>query len=430
VTFLRWLGALIFVLTIGTRNAHADGVVMFMSRTGTHLVAERTQNAVIIWRDGFERLLLDVELSGADLGGGVGTGQLLWIVPIPASEAEIRVDALPGYPVCFGQPVKAQAIRSMRHATGIMALTQLWTIPLVLPALLVRSPPQAPPTLVETHFEKNGVAVEVIAGESSATLTERVKQLGGELPEATRRSFERHVGPQHAFVLYRIADFPTARLAAEPHGLALSLEFPSRTGYFPLAASATVPGSALAIRLVAAGFVEPVGGIPPRMSVDYVKGNCEVPSDASPATRNLFQGADQPYTVFNTNAEPSALVGNLEFVPGTPQEVRLADFFVATAMGKLLALGLGVVVFGAIAVLATLLATVVWPARTRPSRQVFVGIGLLHIATVVAPLLASLVLARRLGVPRGRAFVFVAFSSLNVALLLTVLATVMALAFR
>lgn len=105
-----------------------------------------------------------------------------------------------------------------------------------------------------------------------------------------------------------------------------------------------------------------------------------------------------------------------------PRE-RLAAGFVSR---PLLLRACGFLLFVGLAVLAAQCAYTTWPKHARPSRTAVSAIGLANTLTVIGALVATVLVARHLGVAAGRAVWFATLNSLTFCVLLGVLVALIA----
>lgn len=399
-------------------TAHAGGIAVRAAPGGVTAIPEHSQSALIWSENGLEHLLLAVSLDVENK-----RDPLLWITSLPASPTAVKAEVLLGVPALDGLDVGREAISRSKVGLGIMAATQLWPAPAILSALSVGQPILVPPG-DDAPLQREGVTLEVIAASSLDGLDARVRELGSALSGPVRQTLERYVSPQGSFLTYRVDAAALAHNNERSLRLGFNAVFPSANGHFPLAAGATSSAEALDISVTALGFVQSTGPHPAGLQTSYYVGGHRVPSAASGVLAATLPLSSDRFTRFEFLGPRSSLSGDLSFAPGAPALITIAASLITSSHGGLVGIAAALLVFVSTAALVALAARGIWPNEKRPRKSTVAVLGVLNLATVVAPLIGSLLVARRMGAPRARALAFVAVSSVMLTVVFIALVVV------
>lgn len=402
---------------------HADGIPAYMDTTGWHLLGEQVQQAVITLRDGRETMLLGVEV--APDATPAQASKLAWLTPVPAPPDAVRVDILRGFPIVSGVEPRAALASYLRGALAVASLTQIYTIVPTL-GLMLREGSRAgeEPTRVVQRVRRHGVELELLAAPSRSSLVQHLAAKGVELPGAALDALSSYVG-RSCLVLFRIVDLPAYRRAAGGGGPGLGVEvsFPTGEGFFPLVASSALPGARLEVLVTVLDHVQPAGDAPPGLLTRHYVG--EVGGETGVLrVLGLDPGGRQRrrYTRMTLVGPPSALTRDLLFRPGAGTGTALASAVLVSPhldWGLLVLMALALV---GVSLVAVRVACPVWPAGHRPSRRALLLLGLANLLTLLAVLVAAMIVSRRLGAPPRRAALFTLAQSGVICLLLAGLA--------
>jgi hypothetical protein len=389
--------------------ANADGVASYRRPDGWHLAGERAQEAVLLWRNGRERMLLRVELEAASARPDASA--LAWILPIPAPADQIKVGVLGGWPTFEGEDVVAAAATRVRTILWWCASSQLWP----LAFLSVAAPKAEAPWFPPPSSLQEGITIDVLEERSSAALGMRLARLGVALTPSALKGLEAYVDTRSSFVVYRVADLETARRSAKTLGaLAIIVDFSAPTaGYFPLLASSTLPGGPIDIRLTVHGFVRATSS-PASLVTTYYRGSLLDRTGSLLGAAGTTQ-AEERFTEFRMLAYPQSFRDDLRFAPDAPRVASWADTWLILSRVPGVAMFQGMIYLAMLGVLVSMLLRPIWPQGSRPSPRMTVILGFSHLASVLGAAGLALLLARRLGAPRRTAILVVAGSSVLIS---------------
>ena len=401
-----------FVSLTGNQAARADGIVAYQQSAGWQLAGELSQEAVVRWHDGQERIVLRVTL--ADSLARARAKALAWVLPLPVSTAEqIRVGVLRGWPTIEGVDVLAAASQRLREILVWAATSQLWPV-LIAPISREAPPPfRAPPVAPVVLLD--GIATHVLCERSRTEVKAGLDRIGVFLSSEALQGLDTYVDSRNCLVVYWVADLDAARRAARDfNALSVVVDFPSpQFGYFPLVASSTLPGGPIDIRLTIRGFVRATSDLP-SLTTNYHVGAIRDP----PATVGDAGSAspDERFTEFRIVAAPASLRHDLHFESARSPLPRWAAGWLGQSRVTAVAIGQGLLYLVVLATLASLLLRPLWPKPSRPSWRAMLLLGVAHAATVLGATAVALLLAHRLRTRRRAAFYFVGASSAIIAI--------------
>lgn len=411
-----WLSALALLCTfLLARVVAADGLPAYWDDRGWHLLGERSQDAVIVLRNGKETLLLQIALShGAD---EERARKVVWFTPIPAAPSDVHLAVLRGFPEFSGkQPVRAIAA-TMKGVAGLMAATQLWTWPALAGTLVLGADRSNGEAVLHQSLSRDGVEVELLSATSIDGLRSYLLARDVVLPDAAVTALSTYFGQSRCFVFARVADWAAYRQAtgenSDPQvsSLGIEVEFPSDQGFFPLLVSAGLPGESVVVRVTSVGFAHAVERVPPELTTEHYIGTYRAPEAVLQTLQLPPSGPPVPYTRFRIVGPPRQLQADLHFKPGAPPATEVAAKWLAYRHHRILEFGFALGLFAALSMVAAWAARGLWPPQARPSVYGSFALGLTNLLTLVGMLVACRIYAVRRGVPRRRGLAFAALTS-------------------
>jgi hypothetical protein len=423
--------AVVALLWAGTVQADGSSSYYDPVREQWRLLEEPAQYAAIAVRDGYETLLLKVDVQNSTTPEEAR--QLAWITPIPAEASAVTVDILRGFPRFSGREPGKHLASIALVSLAAMSATQIYPVPLLALALVRggAAPTRSPEVTVHKTVQRDGVELQLVTAASIGALDRHLRELGVAFPGEGLDSLESYAGDDACFVLFRIVDLVTYRKAIRESRFPLGIEarFPADEGFFPLTASSAVPVALLDVSVVAPEFVTATGPLPSGMTTRHLVGRVSAGPEATAALGIApSPSTEQRYTEFQLLAPPGQLTSDLRFRPGAPMLTRWAASWVLSPLFGWLGWIVGLLSFAGLSIVSAQVAHVVWPKQARPSRRVVAAIGMANFLTVVGVLVAALVVARRSRISPWRALRFTVLTSLTFCVLVAALAGVVLIA--
>jgi hypothetical protein len=402
-------------------RAHAEGVAIRIGVQESMPLFARSQRAVVASTHGHESLALAITLAPSL--AEIGDRPVLWITPVPAPVADVQATILEEIAPLGGEDVRERTITAAGYAFVAMMATQIWPVPEASSAMSVR--PMTVPFDVasSSRLPSRGATLTLVDAATLSALRAYARSLGASLPDGAVPALERSTKPGTTFVVYRVDDpiaaWRDGARSGPPHTtepaipsqefpeLGIRVTFPATSSYVPLVESSVLGGDPLTVAVTTLGFTTHVGVALPGLRASYFVGAATAPGGASSAPSK----ASGRITRFEWVRPSSQPMAGLTFRPGSPLVFSIAASLIESSCGGWVTVGLAIALFCALAIAASWVARPIWPRGTRPASSTAAAIGLLHVATVIAPLVFTMRRARRLGAPRRRAAAFVAVSS-------------------
>jgi hypothetical protein len=404
---------------LSSSAAVADGVPAYLDGSEWRLASEQSQLAVVALAGGVETLLLRVDLD--DETTPATALRLVWLTPVPAPAGEVKVGVLRGFPHFSGVEPGPWLRGWAGGALMLAGLTQVWPtfFYLVLTwrgGLGAKSADALDGVEVHARVREAGLEVELVSAASLEGLREHLRGRGVSFPEAGLLALSPYLGPRASLVIARVADLPAYRAASTGErgarlDLGIEIRFPSQQGFFPLVASAALPGESLAVVVTALGLHEAVEPAPVGLRTRHFVGSAwsHGEDDYSARVREALglgptaeDDEELTYTRIVLQARPAELTADLRFAPGAPAGVRAAAALALWPWLGALGVALWIALVAGMGALASLAVRRAWPAEARPSRGVASLLGLANLLTWIGYLVAVLLYGRRRGVAQGR----------------------------
>lgn len=315
------MSALASVWAMGAASsARGDGCIF---KLNGDYVPERAQTAHIVWNDGVQTMHLRTDASDTE-------ERNLWIVPIPGDPSRIVAEPARTFPRLRIDSSPARAARAAAETTrgvvfwghtGLYGLG-LWMTPRTVAMAVGMAAPGAksalePPAGVTVHssVERFGMVVQVVSSRSIEGFDAYLREKGFEVSASGLASLRPYLGADNGFV---------CGWAAGPlmEARSIRIEFPTARPFYPMRPS-NVYVEPIATRIVVEGWHEPRtagrdgdggggGGAYPGLTREFVRGA----RDSGPIV---------PMTVVRISSAPSSWSADLEFEPGAPAAIRVAD---------------------------------------------------------------------------------------------------------
>jgi hypothetical protein len=271
ITGLFLISFLVFSF-IFAQVALADGMIYHYKPDYQYwqLQSEDQQLAAINYEDGFENLMITVDVSEFQSTQGV------WIFPVPSKPHDTVIDIVKAFPRLSGYDVKQKTDRSISDTFDIMRLSQVYTLPLYMisgfsamgTSTSIEQKTTAALDLgvtVHEHIEKMGLITELITAESGEGFYTYLTDKGLVLPEEAKGILEDYIGEDYTFVVSWISDERNYTASLDmgygSRGIASTLgvhvTFPTDKIYMPLKPTSIYGSEEIPIKVYIIGHVTP-----------------------------------------------------------------------------------------------------------------------------------------------------------------------------
>lgn len=214
----------------------ADGCLHIYDSETWHLSPEEMQYCFINHREGYQTMLLTIQLEG-NLEGEQG----VWIFPVPAAPEKSTIGRVRHFPRLRGYDVVEQARTAIDDSFDLVRLTQLY--PLLFYFNKGKSAggdlTDREGVTVYQSIEDSGMTTELISVSDPAALNRYVADKGLHLPDKSMAVLEEYIGKDYAFVITWISDlsrFGKENKHSRKNGTlpGVLIRFPSERIFFPL----------------------------------------------------------------------------------------------------------------------------------------------------------------------------------------------------
>lgn len=222
------------------------------------LLEEERQYALINYDDGFQKMIITIEVSEDDLRRA---DSVVWIFPIPSSPEEVTIDIMQGdeIPEVSGHDLQQDARNSVMEDFALIYSSQIVSIPLVLSTVYFldyqfdpvyylgpggKSDANGPSDGVQVYQQVYafGLMTELISATSSSAFFDYLDEHHLNILEYAEESIDEYIGSDYSFIISWISDpeefYLDARSAYGSRdidlSLGLSIGFPSEMIFFPL----------------------------------------------------------------------------------------------------------------------------------------------------------------------------------------------------
>lgn len=310
---LRLVGVSVLLLltAIWPQPASADGKAFAgPDRALWKTVTEHTQTAVILHKNGIERLILAVGFVVQQ------DDHACWIVPVPGRPDEVKVAIQNEFPRVSGRSIRAIAYDHISSITTLAGLTQIYPIigTLALANLLEGR------AQVFSSAEGFGLRSVVITADSTQGLAEHLLSRNARVEPALLDSFLPYLDGKHALVVTTIASpgmlkqefgdqLQHSRLGFQRFPC-LEITFPCEQAFFPLKASRSDDPNETEVTLFLEEWQEAAAQPLFPMKTSEYRGR--ISRDKMEEGNLLASGK---YTRISFKAKPSTFTADLTFLP-------------------------------------------------------------------------------------------------------------------
>lgn len=342
--------SLITMLLLLCPLVFADGMIHIYDQDMWNLQLENQQLAAINYQDGFENMLISI-----DINDDVHGEKAVWIFPVPANPDKVVIDVLKGFPRFYGKDIDSSYKDAVRGVGMVMAGYS--TFPLIFPLAFayfgVLSPGAmlasrgAEDVVIHETITKMGLTTELITTQSSEALNQYLQNKGLNLPEKSVAMLNDYVGKNYSFVVSYISNLAQFKQESQINmnndynyyggrnynsgiPIGVFVKFPTDKIYFPLKPTSVYGSQEIPILLYVIGHVTPVlyPEIKPQSEVTYYKGYNYYPeTDMSTFFNGQSELNNLMYTKIKITAPSKYFVDDLWIKNSAPASVKIKGFF-------------------------------------------------------------------------------------------------------
>ncbi|MFB0554885.1 MAG: hypothetical protein ACETWQ_16390 [Phycisphaerae bacterium] len=226
-------------------------------------VMEREQRAVILHRDGVEKMLIAVSLELEE------EDNALWIFPVPGAPERVKLDVVDSFPQFRGRDPRQKA-KDIIMDVGIIALvTQIYTMPLIMTPHLGRDSGVADFKSVSIHgeIEKWGIHTEAVTAESIESLESYLQAKNVGIGRSELEAFKDYLSKEYVLVIVWISsreqllekfpEYGTGKRISQERWPCIYVEFDTERAFYPLRPTSTYGAELIPIHLRVIGYVAP-----------------------------------------------------------------------------------------------------------------------------------------------------------------------------
>ena len=334
-----FLEGLIVIGLLLPMASFADGGMIIPINNHWDPLDQKSQNAFISYKDGFENLIVAVDLDKSDEGA-------VWIFPVPAEPNKVAIDVLKNIPNLSGEEVIEKAKQNIRDVSRTLRMTQIYPIFLERETYYYGPPILEPlgknvsweeiqmrqDVTVHEHLEKEGMTTEIITAKNSKALYAYLAEKGPELKKGTFPMFDYYIGKDYTFVCSwmtkkRISErtiYDDLIPVQKQRGIFIT--FPTDKIYYPLYPTSIYESKKIPINIRVLDYVKPelYNTIKPyTKEVKYYWQNYGL----GQKFEDFYKGENIRYTKIEINAPSKYLTEDLWMKRKTPPTVILAGFF-------------------------------------------------------------------------------------------------------
>ena len=300
-------------------------------------VMEREQRAVILHRDGVEKMLIAVslELSEED--------NALWIFPIPGAPERVKLDVVDSFPQFRGRDPRQKAKGIIMNVEIIALATQIYTVPFIMMMPhLGRDAGVADIKLFSIHkeIEKWGIHTEAITAESIEGLEDYLKAKNVGIDKSELKAFEDYLSKEYVLVIVWISsreqllekfpEYGTGKRISQERWPCLYVEFDTERAFYPLRPTSTYGAELIPIHLRVIGYVAPEGNsaFTERFRIRHYRQET-LPKGTPSQLVDDMSATDLCYTLIEYRNLAETLTEDLWLIPIEPKGMKYAEAFVS-----------------------------------------------------------------------------------------------------
>jgi hypothetical protein len=332
---------LVAILNLGVvATTFGDGVAFKgpdLDYSSMRPIKQGEQRAVIVHRNGVEKMLIAVSLELEDEDKG------LWIFPVPGNPNTIKLDVLDSFPVFEGIDTWDEAQDLFGDIVKLAFATQIYPTPFVLTSDLSMSKSRSlgahEEFKVYTHYEveKWGVHAEAVSAGSIEDLGGYLKEKGVGIETAELRAFEDYLSDKYVLVLAWISsrkellgefkEYGKDATLSDKRWPSLYVEFATEKAFYPMRPTSSYGEEPINITLTILDYVQ-IDVDHPHIYTGYYRQSKAVKDVPSKMTQDL-SSKNIRYTRISFHDRARNLSNDLWFIPGAPKYVKNADLIVS-----------------------------------------------------------------------------------------------------
>jgi len=423
---VAWIVVAMMTMPLIAAPVMADGV-SWKTTTNPEVwshVQERSQFSIINYHDGYEKMIISIQVAASELQSGT---RMFWLFPIPSSPEDIKVDLVSDVPRLEGSPYGDKVMETVAADPMwyyCVLGSQLWTAafaPFLIYVMVlgIGGPGGIGQTVdVFESADRYGLHSEVILADNASNLQTYLGSQGMIIPGSDLVMITDYINSGFSFVSTRIDNLQDFRENATVHSqgselyymMGVEADFPTDQIFFPLRLTSAYGDSNIPITVQVLDFVDistrPTG---PSLDVDasydesedryllsdpYWYGYPRRSNESVNQTLAFFEeqiGADwashptyeyslfrEKFTEIHIDGRASSLNSDLWIKDSQPSSIATMDFFIANPWIIIL------IIFISISIIAGLIAGSLLDGNKKHTPQYLV-IGLSNVLTVLVP---------------------------------------------
>ena len=338
---MKKIFSIFIILLLFCPLVFADGMIHIYDRDMWRLGSENQQLVAINYQDGFENMLISIDIND-DIHGE----KAVWIFPVPSNPDQVVIDILKGYPRFWGKDIDSQ-FNDIVGGVGIgMVVYSTFPLPIFMAPLAyfgVLSPGAFLPRediTVHEKIEKMGLTTELITTKDANSLNKYLQNKGLDIPQESVNILNEYIGKDYSFVVSYISNFAQFKSEAKTGDryrydresgipIGVFVKFPTDEIYFPLKPTSVYGSQEIPILMYVIGHVTPnlYPEIEQQAEVTYFKQGRYRPE---PELQNFFNGRSEidnlKYTKIKLNAPSKYFSDDLWIKNSAPISVTIKDF--------------------------------------------------------------------------------------------------------
>jgi hypothetical protein len=426
LSVVAWIVAAMMAMPLIAAPALADGV-SWKTTTNPEVwshVQERSQFSIINFKDGYEKIIISIQVAESELQSGT---RMFWLFPIPSAPQAARIDLISDVPrlegVAYGNKVWGMVASDPMWYYCVLG-SQIWAgVPAMLYFMVIpiSGGLGGNDQLVDIYesTDKYGLHSEIISADNASDLQTYLASQGLIIPSGDQAIITDYIGSGFSFVSTRIDDLSDFREnatiqhddAGEYYMMGVEADFPTDEIFFPLKLTSAYGDSDIPITVQVLGFVDisvmPATGSSLRITADYdeiddwytLRGESYYygyhrSNESVNQTLAFFQeqiGADwqshpttnyglwrDKFTVIQIDGKANTLISDLWMKDSPPSSVSTMEFFISNPWVIVLA------IFLTISTIAGLIAGLFLDGSSKHIPQ-YLLIGLTNFLTIFVP---------------------------------------------